>query len=80
MIEIILLAGAIAVELEPYAVDNPEADEHIQEINVDASARPFQWTTRPERSDNSLPQASELDNFGNRVDSKAFGRQVENED
>jgi hypothetical protein len=39
MIEIILLAGAISVELEPYAVENPEPDSHSQETNADVYGR-----------------------------------------
>ena len=69
MIEIILVAGAISVELEPYAVENPETDSHSQEMDANTSGRPFQWTTQPQKSDISLPQGTgELDNFGNRVD------------
>ena len=69
MIEIFLLAGTISVELEPYAVDNREPDNPSQEINANASGRPFQWTTRQSKPGTSIHQGtSDLDNFGNRME------------
>ena len=69
MIEIILLAGAVSVELEPYAVENNEPDSHAQEIGADVSGRPFQWTTRQNKPGTSIHQGtSDLDSFGNRVE------------
>ena len=78
MIEIILLAGAVSVELEPYAVENRELDGHGQETNANENGRPYQWTTR--RSDpSSHPNEDtiERDRFGNAVKRDAFGRPVE---
>ena len=78
MIEVILLAGAVSVELEPYAVENREPDNYTQEPNTNAHSRPFQWTTQPQKSDISLPQGTgDLDNFGNRVEHDGSGEQVE---
>jgi hypothetical protein len=78
MIEVILLAGAVSVELEPYAVENPETDSHSQEMDANTSGRPFQWTTRQSKPDAPNNQGrSNLDNFGNRVDRDGSGEQVE---
>jgi hypothetical protein len=69
MIEVILLAGAVSVELEPYAVENREPDNYTQEPNTNAHGRPFQWTTRQSKPDAPNNQGrSNLDNFGNRVE------------
>lgn len=82
MIEIILLAGALSVELEPYAVENPEVDTQGVETHTDAYGRPYQWTTHP-----SKPGSSRLfqDNdrsggYTDGVERDAFGRPVKSED
>ena len=79
MIEIILLAGAISVELEPYAVENPEAD--TSRVGTDASddSGAFQWTTRRSGTDNS-PYLDNNDSASDGVKRDAFGRPVEIED
>ena len=78
MIEVILLAGAVSVELEPYAVENREPDNYTQEPNTNAHSKPFQWTTRQSKPNASNNQGrSNLDNFGNRIDRGGFGEQVE---
>jgi len=78
MIEIFLLAGAMSVELEPYAVENRESDSHGQETNSDAYGRPFQWTTPRGKSANSLIQdTNESDSYGDGIKRDAFGRLVE---
>ena len=78
MIEVILLAGSMSIELEPYAVENHEPDDHGQETNADASGKPFQWTTQRAKSSDSLHEGtSELDNFGNRVDRDGHKESVE---
>lgn len=82
MIEIILLAGAISVELEPYAVENPEADSYRVESETDAYGRPFQWTTRNNRDGKSILM-QDNDRTGGYLDGverDAFGRPVESED
>lgn len=81
MIEIILLAGAISVELEPYAIENPETDTYGAGTNTDVYARPFQWSTRRNKSGNSiLLQENDVSNgYLNGIQRDAFGRPVESE-
>ena len=76
MIEIILLAGALSVGLEPYAVDDREPDTDGQRINTNAYGRPFQWTTRRSGPDNS-PYSNNNDSASDGVQRDAFGRPVE---
>lgn len=82
MIEIILLAGAIAVELEPYAVENPENDTYGVGANSDVYGRPFQWTTRRNKPGNSilLRDNEDSNNYIDGVERDAFGRPVEAEE
>jgi hypothetical protein len=83
MIEIILLAGAISVELEPYAIENPEAENYRIESNTDAYGRPFQWSTRRSKPGTSLllqDTDSSGGGFRDGVERDAFGRPVEGEE
>jgi len=82
MIEIILLAGAISVELEPYAVENPEAHTHGVESNTDAYGRPFQWTTRHSKPGTSilLQDTDSSNGYRDGVERDAFGRPVEGDE
>jgi len=82
MIEIILLAGAISVELEPYAIENPEADTYRVESNTDAYGRPFQWSTRRSKPGTSLllQDSDPSSGFIDGVERDAFGRPVEGEE
>ena len=68
MIEFILLTAAVSVELEPYAVENPETATSGVSTNNTLDGKAFQWTTRHNQSGNTLPDSGNLDNFGNRVD------------
>ena len=78
MIEIILLAGAVSIELEPYAVENRELDGHGQKTNAKENGRTYQWTTRRSDPGTSIHQGtSNLDNFGNRVERDGFGTSLE---
>ncbi len=79
MIEIFILAGALSVELEPYAVENPEADTYRMESNTDAYGRPFQWTTNRSKSGKSLLlQPDERSgSYSDGVKRDAFGSPVE---
>lgn len=79
MIEIILLAGAISVELEPYAVENTEADTSGVGTNASADSGAFQWTTRRSGTDNS-PYPDNNDSASDGVERDAFGRPVKAED
>lgn len=79
MIEIILLAGAISVELEPYAVENTEADTSGVGTNASADSGAFQWTTRRSGTDNS-PYLDINDSTSDGVERDAFGRPVKVED
>lgn len=76
MIEIILLAGAMSVELEPYAVENTEADSSGVGANTAVDGGAFQWTTRRSGPDNSLYQDNN-DSANDGVERDAFGRPVE---
>ena len=78
MIEIILLAGSISVELEPYAVENQNSESYEQGTNTDADDRPFQWSTRRDKPGNSLFQDANESN-GDDVKRDAFGRPIKNE-
>ena len=79
MIEIILLAGALSVGLEPYAVENQEPDTHDRGTNTDAQGGSFQWTTR--RAKPGAPITQDKDNFhGDGVERDQFGRPIEPED
>jgi hypothetical protein len=82
MIEIILLASALSVDLEPYAVENPEADTHGMEANTDAYGRPFQWSTRRSKAGTSilLQDGDSSGGFIDGVERDAFGRPVEGEE
>ena len=82
MIEIILLAGAISVELEPYAVENPETDTYRMESNTDAYGRPYQWSTRRGKTGSSVLFKDSKDSGGytDGIVHDAFGRRVEGED
>lgn len=82
MVEIILLSGAIAVELEPYAVENPETDTYGAGINTDVYGRPFQWTTRRNKPSNSilLQDNDDSDGYIDGVERDAFGRPLEAEE
>ena len=82
MIEIILLAGAISVELEPYAVENPEADTYSVDSNTDAYGRPYQWSTRRGKAGSSVlfQDSEDSDVYTNRTERDSFGRPVEGED
>jgi hypothetical protein len=79
MIEIILLAGAMSVELEPYAVENTEADTPGVGANTAVDGGAFQWTTRRSGVGNSLYQ-DKNDSTHDGVARDAFGRPVEAED
>ena len=79
MIEIILLAGALSVDLEPYAVENQEPVTNDQGTNIDSNSSSFQWTTRRSGPDNSL-YPDNNDSAGDGVKRDAFGRPVETED
>ena len=68
MIEFIVLAAAVSVELEPYAVENPQTARSGVGTNNALDGRAFQWTTRRNQSGNTLPDSGNLDNFGNRED------------
>lgn len=80
MIEIILLAGAISVELEPYAVETSEADTPGAGTNTTIDRGAFQWTTRGGKSGNSLQDTNESGSYGDGVKRDSFGRPVEVED
>ena len=82
MIEIILLAGAISVELESYAIENPEAENYRSESNTDAYGRPFQWSTRRSKPGTSilLQDSDSSSGFIDGVERDAFGRPVEGEE
>jgi hypothetical protein len=82
MIEIILLASALSVELEPYAVENPETVTHGLEANTDAYGRPFQWSTHRNKSGTSilLQDNDSSGGFIDGVERDAFGRPVEGEE
>jgi len=81
MIEIFLLAGAISVELEPYAVENQEPGTYGLGTNTDAYGRPFQWTTRRGKPGTSFFQdTDDSDSYGDGVEQDVFGRPVESED
>lgn len=81
MIEIILLAGAISVELEPYAVENREPDTYGPATNTEPYGRPFQWTTRRDKPGNSLFQdTNESGGYGDGVERDQFGRPIEPEE
>jgi hypothetical protein len=78
MIEIFLLAGAISVELEPYAVENPEANTYGMGTNADAYGRPFQWSTKRSKPGGSL-LIKDNDRSGTYIDGverDVFGRPV----
>lgn len=81
MVEIILLSGAISVELEPYAVENPETDTYSVETNTDVYRRPFQWTTRHNKSGNSilLQDNDESNGYMDGIERDVFGRPLEAE-
>jgi hypothetical protein len=76
VIEIILLAGAISVELEPYAVENSETDTAGAGTNTRIDRGAFQWTTRGDKSGNSL-YPDNNDSADDRVKRDAFGRPIE---
>ena len=84
MIEIILLAGAISVELESYAIENPEAENYRSESNTDAYGRPFQWSTRRSKPGSSILFQDKDDlngyDYGDGVERDIFGRPVEAEE
>ena len=82
MFEIILLAGALSVELEPYAVENPEADTYGAGSEVDAYGRHFQWSTKRSKLNNSILFMDSDDSgyFGDVIERDVFGRPVEGED
>ena len=82
MFEIILLAGAISVELEPYAIENPEADTYRVESNTDAYGRPYQWSTRRGKAGSSVLFQDSEDSgvYTNRTERDEFGRPVEGDD
>jgi len=82
MIEIILLAGALSVELEPYAVENAEADTYGAGSNTDAYSRPFQWSTRHSKSGSSIlfQDIDDSGSYGDAVERDVFGRPVKVED
>ena len=80
MIEIILLGGAISVELEPYAVENPETDNYSVGTNTDAYGRPFQWSThrrKPGGTSILFQDNDDSDGYGDGVERDVFGRPVE---
>lgn len=81
MIEIILLAGAISVELESYAVENPAADTYGVGSNTDAYGRPFQWSTHRSKPGTSfLFPENDPGGYGDGVERDAFGRPVEGDE
>ena len=82
MFEIILLAGSLSVELEPYAVENPEADTYQVESNTDAYGRPYQWSTLRKKSDKSILILDDdrSEDYFERINRDAFGRSTEGED
>jgi hypothetical protein len=82
MIEIFLLAGAISVELEPYAVENPAADTYGVGQNTDAYGRPFQWSTQRSKPGTSilLQDKDDSDGYGDGLERDVFGRPVKSED
>jgi hypothetical protein len=82
MFEIILLAGSVSVELEPYAVENPEADSYRIESNTDAYGRPYQWSTLPEKSAKSILILDDdrSEDYIEGVNRDAFGRPTDGED
>ncbi len=75
MIEIILLAGAISIDLEPYTVENTEADTPGVGANTAVDGGAFQWTNRRSGPDNSLYQDNN-DSASDSVIRDAFGRPV----
>jgi len=77
MIEVILLAGAISVELEPYAIENSEADTAGAGTNTTIDRGAFQWTTRGDKSSNSLQDTNKSGSYGDGVKRDAFGRPIE---
>ncbi len=79
MIEIILLAGVISVELEPYAVETSEADTPGAGTNTTIDRGAFQWTTRKSGPDSSL-NLDKNDSVHDGPERDAFGRPVEVED
>ena len=80
MIEFILLAASVSVELEPYAVEGADTTTSDVGANNTVDGKAFQWTTRRNKSGNSLPDSNNLDNYGNEVEKDAFGRPIEPED
>ena len=76
MIEVILLAGAMSIELEPYAVENSEANTPDVGANTTVDSGAFQWTTRRSGPDNSLYQDNN-DSASDGVKRDAFGRPIE---
>lgn len=82
MIEIILLASALSVDLEPYAVENPAADTYGVGSDTDAYGRPFQWSTRRSNPGTSilLQDSDSSGGFIDGVERDAFGRPVEGEE
>jgi len=82
MIEIFLLAGALSVELEPYAVENPETGTYGVDTNTDAYGRPFQWTTQRNKPGSSplMQQKERSGSYSDGVKRDAFGRPVEGEE
>lgn len=77
MIEIILLAGALSVELEPYAVENQEPVINDQGTNIDSNSSSFQWTTR--RGNPGIQEEDGSNGSGDGVKRDQFGRPVEGE-
>ncbi len=80
MIEFILLAASVSVELEPYAVESADTTTSDVGTNNTVDGKAFQWTTRRDKSGNSLPDSGDLDNFGNEVERDALDRPVEAEE
>ena len=82
MIEIFLLAGAISIDLEPHAVENPEPDTYGQGINTDAFGRAFQWETQlgKKRVGSIFQDKVDPDDYGIEVGKDWFGRPVEVKD
>ena len=78
MIEIILLAGSVAVELEPYAVESADTATSEVGTNNTVDGKAFQWTTRHSKPGNSHNRDTiNSDNYGNEMERDAFGRPVE---
>ena len=76
-----LLAGAISIDLEPYAVENPEANTYQMESNTDSYGRPFQWSTHNKPGKSILLQDNDRSGgYLDGVERDAFGRPVEGED